>query len=104
MSAAMELTKKVRALLTRYAERRLKRADVATRLKITERQVNRLMTQVHLERKESESASKRTEAAKRRLARSSAARAVHAGNITIEQAAKRAGCSERTIYRYLDRM
>lgn len=98
----MELTEAQIAILVRYANRKISRSEAAKKLGgISERQVNRLFKCVELERVESPSHKKRSKAVKRRLAKEYAARLVKRKEITVEQAAARAGCSVRTIYRYL---
>jgi AraC-like DNA-binding protein len=99
----MALNEKALRLLQKYADRVLSRGEVAQMLGVTERQVNRYMKDHGFERQPSPSALDRELAAKHRLARQTAAEMVLEGKLTITDAARRAGCSERTIYRYLKR-
>lgn len=99
----MELTVAATQLLHRYARRRITRAEVAKRLGVTERQVTRYMRELGLARDPSASFIERQTAAKHKLVRITAARLVAEGKLSIADAARRAGCSQRTIYRYLKR-
>lgn len=92
------------SILTRYKERKMTRARAASLLKISERQVNRLMEDHGLERVEGERKKRDEAAAARKTLRESAARLALAGRVSHKQAAARAGCSERTIYRYIDKL
>jgi hypothetical protein len=88
-------------ILTRYRDRKITRARAAALLKISDRQVNRRMQERGLERVEGTRVRRDRIAAERREIRLAAAKQVDEGRISPEQAAKRAGCSVRTIYRYM---
>lgn len=90
-------------ILKRYVERKLTRERAAALLHCSERQINRKLEERKLERKEGRRAAKDREARERREVRDHAAELAAAGKISVEQAALRAGCSERTIYRYLEK-
>lgn len=99
------LTKTQIAILQRYAKRRISRADAARRLGgVSERQVNRMLKEVKLDRVQSDWEKLQSEITKRRIAKEQAARAFKRNEIDIETAARRAGCSPRTIYRYLEKI
>lgn len=101
----MNFTKKQTAILARYAKRRISRPLAARLLGgISERQVNRWLAVAELERVPSPTLSAREAAHNRRVAREQAAKLVAKGKLTIEKAALRAGCSERTLYRYMEKL
>lgn len=101
----MEFTNKQLIILTRYAKRRISRTEAARLLgDVSERQVNRWLAQVELERVPSPTLTARAIAHNKRVAREQAAKLVKKGQLDIERAAKRAGCSVRTIYRYLEKV
>lgn len=97
----MPSEKMIADVLARYVKRRLTRARAAGLLDMSERQLNRELAERKLEREESEYAKRKEQAQQNRELRVAAARLVKAGKLTIAQAAARAGCSERTIYRYI---
>lgn len=100
----MEFTQEQLAILLEYAGRVITREEAAVRLGVTERQVNRYLRMSKIARAVSDSRTERTQAEKRRLAREQAAQAVLDGKINEKQAALRAGCHVRTIYRYLEKL
>lgn len=88
-------------VLERYAARKVSRVAAAETLAVSERQVNRLMEDRGLERVKAVSKERKEEAEKKRIARTAAARLAKGGKLSPELAARRAGCSMRTIYRYM---
>ncbi len=91
-------------ILTRYANREISRARAGALLKCSERQINRKMDEHELERVESARRTRAELTAAVRTIRENAARLVVSEGITPKQAAKRAGCSPRTIYRYVRKL
>jgi DNA invertase Pin-like site-specific DNA recombinase len=100
----MDLPQYTKDVLKLYSERALTRQEAARLLAVSERQVSRWMRLERLARQESRSAKYREEAEERRLIKEGAAHAVAAGKITIREAALRAGCSLRTMYRLLKKL
>lgn len=94
---------KLAAILEKIAAGKLRRDDAAAKLGISERHVNRLMKAHNVARPPSPAHARAEEAEVRRQVRQAAALAVHNREMTIESAAKAAGCSERTLYRLLER-
>lgn len=90
--------------LTRYAERKLTRARAAKALGVSERQLTRRMQETGLERIESERHLRQQRTQDMREIREAAARLVANRKLSVQQAAARAGCNQRTIYRYVARL
>lgn len=88
-------------VLTRYAARQITRARAAKMLKCSERQLTRKMVDKGLERTQSERSARRERTQQMRDIRAEAAAQAARGRISVQQAAARAGCAERTIYRLI---
>lgn len=102
---AMDFTAEQLEVLLLYAGRVITRKRAAKLLGgVSERHVNRYLRMAKIDRSMSETREGRDQASKKRQAREQAARAAREGKITVEQAAARAGCSVRTVYRYMDRV
>lgn len=89
-------------ILESYRDRKLTRGRAARMLGLSERQVNRRMKDLGFDRGEGVRARIDRAAQEKRELRQNAAQLAKSGKITVEQAALRAGCSIRTIYRYMD--
>jgi transposase len=92
------------AVMKSITEGSISRADAAERLGVSERTVNRLMRARGVERPRSPIHAERLDAAQRRALKEAAAHAVVAGEGSHEAAAEAAGCSVRTIYRWISRL
>lgn len=91
-------------MLEQLRTRKLSNAQAAAQLGISETYLSR--TVAALQEKEPGQTTKARKAAAmlretRTSIRQNLAKAVLKGTITVAQAAKRAGCNERTIYRYM---
>jgi len=94
---------KLAFILEKIAAGALRRSDAAERLGVSERHLNRLMKAHAVTRPPSPAHARAEDAEIRRQVRQAAALAVHNKEMTIESAAEAAGCSERTLYRLLER-
>lgn len=96
------------AVLEKIAKGTISRKLAADRLEVSERHVNRLMKASGVRRPPSAQRQSRNEARltaqARREMRARAAKAHVARQCSIEQAALQAGCSIRTIYRWVEKM
>jgi transposase len=95
---------KVQAILKQVAAGTITRTDAAKALDISERQLNRIMRRHNVTRPPSKVHAAREAAGLRKQIRLAAAIAVVNNEMTIEQAAAESDCSERTIYRYMDKL
>lgn len=98
----MTKEQKLEAILDRIASGEISRSDAAAKLEISVRHVNRLMRARGVKRPESPTHQKAAEVEVKRQVKQAAAYAVFNGEMTIEDAAQQAECSERTIYRLLE--
>lgn len=95
----------VKAVMRAIAAGEMSRWEAARKLGgISERHVNRLMNLHGVKRPPGETRGRRLIAQMRREAKVRAARAAVAGEATLGQAANAAGCSERTLYRWIQRV
>jgi transposase len=94
----------LKAIMQRIADGKISRADAADRLGVSERTVNRLMQKHEVKRPPSPVHEQRAAAAARRARKREAAEQHLAGKLTIEEAAERADVSERTMYRWKNRL
>ena len=100
----VELNEQMLKVAQRYVDRKITRARAAALLRLSERQVTRICTELGLERVKSPRAQEEEQSAARKTAKLQAAQAVIDGRITVAQAAKRAGVHERTIARHIERL
>lgn len=94
-------------VMRRIAQDAITRAAAAKRLGVSERHVNRLMRRNGVKRPARPKSSRhgeRVTAQARRAAKERAARAALAGQCTVENAAMQAGCSPRTMYRWVKKL
>lgn len=91
-------------VLAQYRDRKITRKSAAGKLKISQRQVTRLMHKNHMIRIESPTAKVNTQRGLLHEIKQGAALAVAQQQKTIAAAAAEAGCSERTIYRRVARL
>lgn len=82
----------------------LKRSDAANENEVSVRTINRWMKKAGIKRDPSKTRLKKEAAKARKTDKRSAALLVHKRQISVEQAAVKANCSTRTIYRYLKRL
>jgi hypothetical protein len=99
----------IKAVMNAIARGEISRAVAAERLGgISERHVNRLMVVHNVTRPRSQAAEEREDARalseERRQMKDDNAEACAAGRQSIEEAAVNAGCSERTMYRWVARI
>jgi DNA-binding NtrC family response regulator len=94
---------KLAAVLDNIGQGKVSRSDAAEKLDISERHLNRLMKAHAVTRPPSPAHARAEDVEIRRQVRQAAALAVHNREMTIESAAEAAGCSERTLYRLLER-
>lgn len=100
----VEITDAMLKVVQRYVDRKLTRAEAAARLQLSERQVTRIVEELGLERTKSVRAITEEQAALRRAAKEAAAAAFLKQQVTLAQAALRAGCHPRTIARLAERI
>lgn len=98
------MTKHLAATMRAIAEGKLSRAGAAARLRVSERHVNRLMRAQGVTRPAGKAHERRVTAQARREAKERAARAVAQGVHSVENAALQAGCSTRTMYRWVQKL
>lgn len=101
---AVEITDTVIDTIGEYVRREITRAEAAARLHCSERQVTRFMAELDLDRNPGESVISRAAAAARKIRKRTLAEAVVAGKVPMEQAAKAAECSVRTMYRLVSKV
>jgi hypothetical protein len=80
------------------------RADAAARLRVSERHVNRLMRAHGVSRPAGKAHERRVTAQAHREAKERAARGALQGVHSLENAAMQAGCSLRTMYRWVKKL
>lgn len=98
-------TREIAAVMSAIADAKITRKQAAKRLGgISERHVNRLMKEHKVRRPPGKSRERAAEAQKRREWKVRAARAVIAKEYGVESAASAAGCSVRTMYRWIARI
>ena len=76
----------------------------AEALGVSTRTFNRMMLEAKVQRPEGDRAVQNREAAERKTAKQEAAQHVLNGTYTVAKAARLAGCSERTVTRYMERL
>lgn len=94
-------TGRLREVLLAISKGEIMRKAAAKRLGVSERQVNRLMRAHGVARPASDAHERRLTARMRREAKERAAKAVALGVHSIENAAMQAGCSVRTMFRWV---
>lgn len=96
----MEDSEHLTHLLDLIAKGRIQTKEAAARLGVSERTLNRTMKARGIARPPSIKRRQRAKAAENRARRADNAQLVVERKVKVAVAAKRAGCSERTIYRY----
>lgn len=92
----------LKSLLQKIQNGEISTIGAAAKLEVSTRTFNRLMLEAKVTRPVGARALQDQEAAQAKTARQEAAQHVLNGTYTVAKAAKLAGCSERTVKRYMD--